>query len=228
MHRASSAEPGGTHSPAPPGTPARTSGGGGGGGVALIGLTQSAGGGQAARRAGGRAGEVQGSGFASDSLRVINGIRREAPALQILLFSATFDEQARRRLLPPSPSPSPPATLLPHVLCARPGPWDNGEQSGREGRSSARAGPDPGASRTQVKRFAEKTVPNANRVFIPKEELSLDVIRQYKVVGDPAAPVLRRARHWLRSKMTAGRVWGGPAGWMGCPAVRRAAQHLGG
>lgn len=34
----------------------------------------------------------------------------------------------------------------------------------------------------QVKRFAERTVPNANRVFIPKEELSLDVIKQYKVV----------------------------------------------
>jgi len=69
---------------------------------------------------------LKGSGFASDSLRVITQIRREAPRVQVLLFSATFDEQ--------------------------------------------------------VKRFAEKTVPNANRVFIPKEELSLDVIKQYKVV----------------------------------------------
>ena len=84
---------------------------------------------------------MQGSGFASDSLRVINGIRREAPALQILLFSATFDEQARRQLLPPTL----PATLPPHMLCARPGPGENGEQSRREGRSSATAGPDLGA-----------------------------------------------------------------------------------
>lgn len=69
---------------------------------------------------------LKGQGFASDSTRVINQIRKEAPQIQILLFSATFDEQ--------------------------------------------------------VKRFAEKTVPNANRVFIPKEDLSLDVIKQYKVV----------------------------------------------
>lgn len=38
---------------------------------------------------------VQGSGFASDSLRVITQIRREAPRVQVLLFSATFDEQVR-------------------------------------------------------------------------------------------------------------------------------------
>lgn len=78
---------------------------------------------------------LKGQSFASDSTRVINQIRKEAPRIQILLFSATFEEQ--------------------------------------------------------VKRFAAKTVPNANQVFIPKEELSLDVIKQYKVVcptkGDKTA-----------------------------------------
>lgn len=34
----------------------------------------------------------------------------------------------------------------------------------------------------RVKRFALKVVPNANEVFVPKEDLSLDVIKQYKVV----------------------------------------------
>lgn len=57
-------------------------------------------------------------------------------------------------------------------------------------------------------------MPNANRVFIPKEELSLDIIKQYKVVGDPAAPVLCTSHHSRRSK-TAGRVWGGQTGMMG-------------
>lgn len=68
---------------------------------------------------------LKGSGFAADSLRTINQVRREAPALQILLFSATFDDT--------------------------------------------------------VKRFAMKIVPGANQVFVPKEELSLDVIKQYNV-----------------------------------------------
>uniref|UniRef100_A0A061R2Y7 RNA helicase n=1 Tax=Tetraselmis sp. GSL018 TaxID=582737 RepID=A0A061R2Y7_9CHLO len=33
----------------------------------------------------------------------------------------------------------------------------------------------------RVKRFATKIVPSANQVFVPKEELSLDVIKQYRV-----------------------------------------------
>eukprot|EP00475_Leptophrys_vorax_P034325 TRINITY_DN5520_c0_g1_i1.p1 TRINITY_DN5520_c0_g1~~TRINITY_DN5520_c0_g1_i1.p1 ORF type:complete len:575 (-),score=34.59 TRINITY_DN5520_c0_g1_i1:469-2007(-) len=33
----------------------------------------------------------------------------------------------------------------------------------------------------KVKRFAMRVVPNANQVFVPKEQLSLDVIRQYRV-----------------------------------------------
>ncbi len=38
----------------------------------------------------------QGAGFAADSVRTINAVRREAPSLQILLFSATFDETVKR------------------------------------------------------------------------------------------------------------------------------------
>ena len=34
----------------------------------------------------------------------------------------------------------------------------------------------------QVKRFAQRIVPDANQVFVPKENLSLDVIKQYKVI----------------------------------------------
>lgn len=33
----------------------------------------------------------------------------------------------------------------------------------------------------KVKRFATRTVPKANQVFVPKEQLSLDVIKQYRV-----------------------------------------------
>lgn len=65
-------------------------------------------------------------GFADDSVRLIKQLRAAVPDLQILLFSATFNEQ--------------------------------------------------------VKRFAQKIVPGANQVFVPKEELSLDVIKQYRVV----------------------------------------------
>jgi len=78
---------------------------------------------------------VQQEGFASDSIRMIQTLRKEAPKVQILLFSATFSER--------------------------------------------------------VKTFALKVVgPEANQVFVPKEELSLDVIKQYCVVRalllDPA------------------------------------------
>jgi ATP-dependent RNA helicase DDX19/DBP5 len=65
-------------------------------------------------------------GFADDSVRLIKQLKTAAPDLQILLFSATFNEN--------------------------------------------------------VKRFAQKIVPGANHVFIDKEDLSLDVIKQYKVV----------------------------------------------
>ena len=58
---------------------------------------------------------------------MIQSVRREAQDLQILLFSATFNER--------------------------------------------------------VKTFALKVVgPEANQVFVPKENLSLDVIKQYRVV----------------------------------------------
>lgn len=65
-------------------------------------------------------------GFADDSVRLIKQLKQASPGLQILLFSATFNED--------------------------------------------------------VKRFAQKIVPGANHVFIDKEDLSLDVIKQYKVV----------------------------------------------
>ncbi len=68
----------------------------------------------------------QADGFADDSVRMIKELRRVNPNLQILLFSATFNER--------------------------------------------------------VKRFATKIVPGANEVFVPKEKLSLDVIKQYRVV----------------------------------------------
>lgn len=87
--------------------------------------------------------------FASDSVRLITTVRqaaaRRAPSsasaaaaavdpLQILLFSATFNEK--------------------------------------------------------VKAFAVKVVPGANQVFVPREQLSLDVIKQYRVVcPEPLAKV---------------------------------------
>ena len=69
---------------------------------------------------------LQQDGFADDSVRLIKQLKNASPNLQILLFSATFNEN--------------------------------------------------------VKRFAQKIVPGANHVFIEKEDLSLDVIKQYKVV----------------------------------------------
>lgn len=65
-------------------------------------------------------------GFADDSVRLIKQLKAASPDLQILLFSATFNDS--------------------------------------------------------VKKFAQKIVPGANHVFIEKEDLSLDVIKQYKVV----------------------------------------------
>lgn len=70
-------------------------------------------------------------GFADDSVRLIKQLRAAVPDIQILLFSATFNEQ--------------------------------------------------------VKRFAQKIVPGANQVFVPKESLSLDVIKQYRVVCPTAS-----------------------------------------
>jgi ATP-dependent RNA helicase DDX19/DBP5 len=63
--------------------------------------------------------------FADDTVRMIKTLRHANPDIQILLFSATFNER--------------------------------------------------------VKKFATKVVPNANQVFVPKEDLSLDVIKQYRV-----------------------------------------------
>ena len=39
---------------------------------------------------------VQADGFASDSTRMISSIRRQNPQLQLLLFSATFNEDVKR------------------------------------------------------------------------------------------------------------------------------------
>lgn len=64
--------------------------------------------------------------FADDTVRMIKQMRAANPNVQILLFSATFNDR--------------------------------------------------------VKKFATKVVPGANQVFIPKEDLSLDVIKQYRVV----------------------------------------------
>jgi ATP-dependent RNA helicase DDX19/DBP5 len=33
----------------------------------------------------------------------------------------------------------------------------------------------------KIKEFAQRIAPNANQVFVPKEELSLEVISQYNV-----------------------------------------------
>lgn len=38
---------------------------------------------------------VQEDGFASDSVRMINSVRKEAPSVQVLLFSATFHEKVK-------------------------------------------------------------------------------------------------------------------------------------
>lgn len=65
-------------------------------------------------------------GFADDSVRMIRLLQGANPKLQILLFSATFNDR--------------------------------------------------------VKAFAQKVVPGANQVFVPKEDLSLDVIKQFRVV----------------------------------------------
>eukprot|EP00882_Tetradesmus_deserticola_P008322 GHRQ01008774.1.p1 GENE.GHRQ01008774.1~~GHRQ01008774.1.p1 ORF type:complete len:492 (+),score=257.21 GHRQ01008774.1:272-1747(+) len=64
--------------------------------------------------------------FADDSVRLIKTIRKKNPEVQLLLFSATFNDR--------------------------------------------------------VKEFAIRIAPNANQVFVPKEELSLDVISQYNVI----------------------------------------------
>lgn len=74
-------------------------------------------------------------GFADDTVRMIRALRAANPALQILLFSATFNDS--------------------------------------------------------VKRFAQKVVPDANQVFVPKEDLSLDVIKQYRVVCPTALDKIR-------------------------------------
>lgn len=68
---------------------------------------------------------LKADGFADDSVRMIREVRRRSPGVQLLLFSATFNEK--------------------------------------------------------VKNFAVKISPRANQVFVPKEELSLDVIAQYNV-----------------------------------------------
>lgn len=67
---------------------------------------------------------------------MIKELRRVNPSLQVLLFSATFNER--------------------------------------------------------VKKFATKIVPGANEVFVPKEKLSLDVIKQYRVVSGGAGGCVRR------------------------------------
>ncbi|KAK9798531.1 hypothetical protein WJX73_010421 [Symbiochloris irregularis] len=69
---------------------------------------------------------LKADGFASDSTRMISSIRRQNPQLQLLLFSATFNDD--------------------------------------------------------VKAFAQKVVgQDANQVYVPRQELSLDVIKQYWV-----------------------------------------------
>jgi hypothetical protein len=40
--------------------------------------------------------DMQGAGFAADSVRTIQAVRRESPNVQILLFSATFDDTVKR------------------------------------------------------------------------------------------------------------------------------------
>jgi len=78
---------------------------------------------------------LKGDAFADDTVRLIKTIRRRNPDVQLLLFSATFNDQIRG--------------------------------------------------------FALKIAPKANQVFVPKEELSLEVIAQYSVrvpsPGDKAA-----------------------------------------
>jgi ATP-dependent RNA helicase DDX19/DBP5 len=78
---------------------------------------------------------LKGDAFADDTVRLIKTIRRRNPDVQLLLFSATFNDQ--------------------------------------------------------IKSFALKIAPKANQVFVPKEELSLEVIAQYSVrvpsPGDKAA-----------------------------------------
>ncbi|KAK9831688.1 hypothetical protein WJX74_006220 [Apatococcus lobatus] len=70
---------------------------------------------------------LKADGFGSDSVRLIRQLQKDSATLQILLFSATFDERVRM--------------------------------------------------------FAQKVAgPDANQLFIPKEELSLEVIKQYRVM----------------------------------------------
>jgi ATP-dependent RNA helicase DDX19/DBP5 len=63
---------------------------------------------------------------AAPAVRLIKTIRKKNPEVQLLLFSATFNDR--------------------------------------------------------VKEFAIRIAPNANQVFVPKEQLSLDVISQYNVM----------------------------------------------
>ncbi len=63
--------------------------------------------------------------FTCATVRLIKMLRKKNPSVQLLLFSATFNDR--------------------------------------------------------IKAFAVKIAPNANMVFVPKEDLSLDVISQYNV-----------------------------------------------
>ncbi|KAL9266032.1 DEAD-box ATP-dependent RNA helicase 38-like protein [Drosera capensis] len=68
---------------------------------------------------------LAGDGFRDDSMRILNDIKRKGAKCQVLLFSATFNEQ--------------------------------------------------------VKDFVGRTMPDHNQLFVKKEELSLETVKQYKV-----------------------------------------------
>ncbi|CAD7699818.1 unnamed protein product [Ostreobium quekettii] len=68
---------------------------------------------------------LEGQGFADDSFRMIREIRSQSPNIQLLMFSATYNDVVRK--------------------------------------------------------FACRITKEANEVFLPKEELSLEVIKQYRV-----------------------------------------------
>ncbi|KAL6777779.1 hypothetical protein ACKKBG_A15620 [Auxenochlorella protothecoides x Auxenochlorella symbiontica] len=80
-------------------------------------------------------------GFLDDSVRMMRQLQAANKDLQILLFSATFNER--------------------------------------------------------VKTFAQKAVKDANQVFVPKEDLSLDVIKQYRVYCPTSADKVKVLRDMI-------------------------------
>lgn len=96
-------------------------------------------------------------GFQDDSLRLIQNVKRGSPACQVSTHSPH----------------TPPAAC---VQVAVPD-WRSSSSSSSLGQILLFSA----TFSERVKQFAARVVPSANQVLVPQEQLSLDVIQQYKV-----------------------------------------------